>query len=267
MAFSLSRRDVLTVAALSAASASSLAEQSNTLKRACTFVLVHGGWHGGWCWRRVADRLSRQGQVVFTPTLTGLGERAHLLSAAIRLDTHITDIVNVLRWENLKDVVLVGHSYAGFVLSGVAEQCADAIRSLVFLDAFVPANGESLADLASTGVRDLIDSARKRDAIDVPPVPASRFNLNDADRAWVDAKCTPHPLRTFTDRSATTGARERIARKAYIRTTGFPSVPFDAAYATARKNSSWHTYEIAGGHDAMVDSPDQLAEILLANCS
>lgn len=266
MTLSLSRRDVLTVGALSAASASSRAEQSNTAKRACTFVLVHGGWHGGWCWRRVADRLHRQGQVVFIPTLTGLGERSHLLSPAVGLDTHITDIVNVLRWESLKDVVLVGHSYAGFVISGVAEQCADAIGSMVFLDAFVPANGEALTDLASQGVRELIDAARKRGTIDVPPVPASRFNLTEADRAWVDAKCTPHPLRTFTDRLTTTGAHERIARKAYIRATGFSSVPFDAAYATARKNSSWRTYEIAAGHDAMVDAAEPLAEILLANC-
>src|SRR5262249_36325421 len=108
------------------------------------FVLVHGGWLGGWCWRRVADRLRERGHVVFTPTLTGLGERSHLLSAGIDLDTHIADVVNVVKWERLNDVVLCGHSFSGFVISGVAEQIAPAIRSIVFLDAFVPSDGDSI---------------------------------------------------------------------------------------------------------------------------
>ena len=105
-----------------------------------TFVLVHGAWHGGWCWRRVADRLHRDGHAVFTPTLTGLGERSHLpLRQGIDVATHVADIVNVMRWERLSDVVLCGHSYGGFVISGVAEEMVALIRSIVFLDAFLPA--------------------------------------------------------------------------------------------------------------------------------
>ena len=103
-----------------------------------TFVLVHGAWHGGWCWRRVSDLLERQGHKVFTPTLTGLGERSHLMSKEIRLATHITDVVNHLKWEGLEGVVLCGHSYGGMVVSAVAEQMADKIASIVLLDAFVP---------------------------------------------------------------------------------------------------------------------------------
>src|ERR1700716_4020236 len=110
------------------------------------FVLVHGAWHGGWCWRRVADRLRAGGHTVFTPTLTGLGERAHLLRAGIGLDTHITDVVNAMAGEELTDVLLCGHSYGGFVISGVAERLAPAIRALVFLDAFMPRNGETVQD-------------------------------------------------------------------------------------------------------------------------
>ncbi len=110
-----------------------------------TFVLVHGAWHGGWCWRRVSDLLEKHGHKVFTPTLTGVGERSHLLDARINLATHITDIVNVIKWEELKDIVLVGHSYGGAVVSGVAEQIGDAIGSIVFLDAFEPENGDSAA--------------------------------------------------------------------------------------------------------------------------
>src|SRR3984957_16229746 len=114
---------------------------------AYTFVLVHGAWHGGWCWRRVANRLRGDGHNVFTPTLTGLGERSHLVRAGIDLKTHIADVVNVIKWEGLSDVVLCGHSYGGFVISGVAEAMAPAVRSIVFLDAFVPKHGDAVRDL------------------------------------------------------------------------------------------------------------------------
>src|SRR5215468_3419613 len=107
-----------------------------------TFLLVHGAWHGGWCWRRVSDLLEQQGHKVFAPTMTGLGERSHLLDARINLATHIADIVNVIKWEKLEDIVLVGHSYGGVIISGVAEQMRQSIGSIVFLDAFVPASGD-----------------------------------------------------------------------------------------------------------------------------
>src|SRR5262245_45883722 len=122
------------------------------------FVLVHGAWHGGWCWRRVADLLTAAGHKVFTPTLTGLGERAHLINAEVDLSTHITDVVNVLKWERLRNVVLCGHSYGGFVISGVAEQMQDAIASIVFVDAFVPDGGEALATIAAPPTRERINS-------------------------------------------------------------------------------------------------------------
>ncbi|MEA2924822.1 MAG: hypothetical protein QOD25_1944, partial [Alphaproteobacteria bacterium] len=114
-----------------------------------TFVLVHGAWHGGWCWRRVSDLLEKQGHKVFAPTMTGLGERSHLIGGKIDLATHVTDIVNVIKWEGLNDIVLVGHSYGGVVISGVAEQMREALGSIVFLDAFLPANGDSVAAKAT----------------------------------------------------------------------------------------------------------------------
>jgi pimeloyl-ACP methyl ester carboxylesterase len=118
-----------------------------------TFVLVHGAWHGGWCWRRVADLLERRGHEVFAPTLTGLGERSHLMSGSINLDTHIADVVNVLTWEDLHDVVLVGHSYGAWPISGAIEQTFDRITSVVYLDAFVPEDGQKPLDLASEFAR------------------------------------------------------------------------------------------------------------------
>ena len=115
------------------------------------FVLVHGAWVGGWCWRSNAQALRRAGHEVYTPTLTGLGERSHLLSPSINLDTHVTDILNVFQHEELSDVVLVGHSYGGMVVTGVADVLPDNIKSLVYLDAFVPENGQSLLSLLPSG--------------------------------------------------------------------------------------------------------------------
>jgi pimeloyl-ACP methyl ester carboxylesterase len=141
---SISRRGVLasaTVGAGVAALGGAPATAQTSAPR--TFVLVHGAWHGGWCWRRVADLLEKQGHKVFTPTLTGVGERSHLMSKDINLDTHITDLVNVFKWEDLKDVCLVVHSYGGWPGSGAIEQVGDRISSIVWLDAFKPEDGSA----------------------------------------------------------------------------------------------------------------------------
>jgi pimeloyl-ACP methyl ester carboxylesterase len=228
-----------------------------------TFVLVHGAWHGGWCWQRVAARLREDGDSVFTPTLTGVGERAHLLRAGIDLNTHITDIVNVLKWEDLKDVVLCGHSYGGFVISGVAEQAAPLIRSIVFLDAFVPNNGESVQDLTGPAVREAIAKAVQDGDLAIAPRSAEAFNVNPDDRAWVDRMSVGQPIATFIDKIALTGARDHIARKSYIRAAYYANPGFDKALAAARADSSWRTYDVPCGHDVMVDMPERLSEILL----
>jgi pimeloyl-ACP methyl ester carboxylesterase len=226
-----------------------------------TFVLVHGAWHGAWCWRRVARLLTGGGHDVFTPTLTGVAERSHLLSPGIDLDMQILDVVNVMKWQELRDVALVGHSYGGMVISGVAEKMETAIASFVMLDAFLPENGQSLVDLQPPPARDALLAAERGGASVMPPRPAAMFNVNQTDRAWVDAQCTPHPIKCFTQTLALTGARERIAKKAYIRAASYPSVPFDHGLATARAKG-WRTYEVACGHDVMLDMPERLAEIL-----
>jgi pimeloyl-ACP methyl ester carboxylesterase len=228
-----------------------------------TFVLVHGAWHGGWCWRRVSDLLERQGHKVFTPTLTGLGERSHLLRAGINVSTHVTDVANLLKWEGLSNVVLCGHSYGGLVVSGVAEQMGAAIGSIVFLDAFVPENGDAMTDLTSGAVRDNIKAAAERGDLGVPPRSAAAFLVNEKDQAWVDAMCVPQPIGTMTEKITLTGARERIGKKAYIRASAYPNPGFDTAYARVKADTSWRTYEVPGGHDVMVDMPERLAEILI----
>ena len=194
---------------------------------ATTFLLVHGAWGGGWHWRRVADRLRSRGHAVFAPTLTGLGERAHQLHPGIDLSLHIADVLGVLRYESLDDIVLVGHSYGGFVISGVAEAFPGRIHSIVFLDAFVPNDGEALVDIVQPPVQEVIRGAQSRGETTVPVRDAAAFRMNEKDRAWADSLANPQPIGTFLQKIRLTGARERIAKKTYIRATGYPNVSFD----------------------------------------
>src|SRR6202040_1266512 len=138
-----------------------------------TFVLVHGAWHGSWCWKRVRKALQARGHDVFTPTLTGVGERSHLLSPDVNLDTHITDVVNLIRWEELSDVVLCGHSYGGCVVTGVADRLPDRIGAMVYLDAFTPEDGESLLDIlpGPKRIQLLEATAREGEGWMMPPIP------------------------------------------------------------------------------------------------
>jgi pimeloyl-ACP methyl ester carboxylesterase len=228
-----------------------------------TFVLVHGTWHGGWCWRRVADLLASKGHKVYAPSLTGVADRSHLLSKDVNLTTHVNDVANLIKWEDLKDVVLVGHSSAGFVITEAAEQIGTQVASIVYLDAFVPQVGDSLISLANPGPRKALEEAVARGDLVARPVPAAAFNVNEKDRAWVDAKCTPHPLAAVEQKITAAGAREKIARKTYIRATAFKSPVFDETLAKMKTVPGWKTYEVASGHDVMVDQPDRLAEILL----
>jgi pimeloyl-ACP methyl ester carboxylesterase len=227
-----------------------------------TYVLVHGAWHGGWCWVRVARLLRARGHEVYTPTLTGLGERSHLLHPDIDLSTHIDDVVNLIKWEGLTGIVLVGHSYGGFVISGVAEKCADKISSIVFLDAFIPDSGQRMIDITSARTREAILAAQQRGESTTAPISAAFFNVNEKDRAWVDEMCRPHPIKTFLQPISLTGARERIARKTYVRAANYPNPGFDSAMARAKAARSWRVFEAPCGHDVMVDLPDKLAAIL-----
>jgi pimeloyl-ACP methyl ester carboxylesterase len=138
-----------------------------------TFVLVHGAWHGGWCWRRVSDLLEARGHKVFAPTMTGLGERSHLMSKDVVLDTHIADIVNVIEWEDLTGICLVAHSYGGWPVSGAVEKVLDRVTSVVFLDAFVPEDGQRSLDVASDFSRKGTLEAIAKGEIS-RPAPASR---------------------------------------------------------------------------------------------
>jgi pimeloyl-ACP methyl ester carboxylesterase len=229
-----------------------------------TFVLIHGAWHGGWCYKRVARLLRQAGHEVYTPTLTGLGERAHLMSRSIDLGTHIQDIVGVIRCEELSDVVLCGHSYGGMVIAGVAEQIADTICSLVYLDAFVPENGKSLFDYLpaeqSAGMR--ADAAQNGEGYKVTPIPAAAFAVNAQDADWVDAMCVKQPLATFEQKLMLSG--RQVRKRTYVLAAGWGPSPFQQFGMRLKDDRSWQYVSMACGHDVMVDQPQELADVLIA---
>jgi pimeloyl-ACP methyl ester carboxylesterase len=227
-----------------------------------TFVLVHGAWHGGWCYSRVAERLRAAGHRVFTPTLTGVGERVHLYSRSIDLTTHVTDILNVFKWERLQNVVLVGHSYGGMVVTAVADLIPEKVSSLVYLDAFLPADNQSIMDLQPPErAQAMRASATEANDFAVPPASAAFFNVNEADREWVDSLCTPHPFAALDQRLKLTGGIDRINRKAYVLATGRVG-SFNRFRDSVANNPQWTTHELPCGHDVMIDLPDETTAIL-----
>ena len=230
-----------------------------------TFVLIHGAWVGGWYWRRISDLLESKGHKVFSPTVTGLGERSHLLSKGINLDTHVTDIANVIKWEDLRNVCMVAHSYGGFIGSGVLEQIGDRVTSIVWLDAFKPENGQKPLDLTSEMFRQAILASAEKGELGFPAPSGNPGNIfvNENDSAYVTSKVTPHPINTYLQPVTLSGARDKVAKKTYIRATKFPSPVFDKALADCKTDKSWRTFEITSGHLVMLDAPEWLADQLV----
>lgn len=265
MTLDVSRRHALiggAAAAIAASGASAAVAQVSSPK---TFVLVHGAWHGGWCWRQISDALIKKGHRVFSPTLTGLGERSHLINKNVNLTTHITDVANVIAYENLSDVVLVGHSYGGIIISGVAERLADKISSIVFLDAFLPEDGETLLEKSSPAFVKAINSAIESGEVGIKPPPAAAFGVQESARGWVDSKTTAQPVGTYTERAVFKGGRNKIAKKTYVRAKGYKSATFDANLAKVKAAGDWTTHEFDIGHDVMVIDPERVTSVILAS--
>ncbi|WP_213803617.1 alpha/beta hydrolase [Granulicella sp. dw_53] len=228
-----------------------------------TYVLVHGAWYGSWCWKRVRTALQAAGHEVFTPTLTGVGERSHLNSRDVNLSTHINDVVNLIKWEGLSDVILCGHSYSGCVISGAADQISDKIRALIYLDAFVLEDGECLFDLAR---EDWVQFVRQQtqesgDGWKVAPTPAEFFNVNQQDSAWVDAQCTSQSLACWEEPIKLTQRFADIKNVTHILATGYPPI-LQPSHDRA-KAKGWKTSTVDCGHAVMLDRPGELTELLL----
>ncbi|MEU1788342.1 alpha/beta fold hydrolase [Streptomyces sparsogenes] len=216
-----------------------------------TFVLVPGACHGGWCYERIDDQLRRHGHRAHALTLTGFGDHARPMSGTVNLDTHIQDVVDVLTAESLEDVVLVGHSYGGMVITGAADRVPERVDSLVYLDAFVPEDGDSVWTLTSEPEHEWYLSAGET-GYAVPPLP------------FFDPRATAHPLASLVQRIRLTGDLGRFRRREYAYATLWegPS-PFAPTYERLREDPSWTVHPLEGRHNLMRDVPDDLLKILL----
>jgi pimeloyl-ACP methyl ester carboxylesterase len=228
------------------------------------FVLVHGSHDGGWIWKKVAPLLRAGGHEIYTPTLTGLSDRSHLLECGVNLMTHITDIVNLLYYEDLTEVILVGNSYAGMVITGVAAQVPERLKCLIYLDAYVPDEGQSESDLWPAEMRAAIladDAAAS--GLRQPPPPAL-FGITDPEMTdWVKARSTPHPMATYTQPVPSGTARSAAVPRIYIHCIDGQTTPTFAPFATKAREHGWHVREMATGHVPMLTSPRELADLLL----
>jgi pimeloyl-ACP methyl ester carboxylesterase len=228
-----------------------------------TILIVHGAWVGSWRWRGVADLLRDRGHHVFTPTLTGLGERSHLNSPAVNVSLHARDVANVILYERLENLLLVGHSYGGMPVSLVPELVPDGtIQSIMYLDAFFPEDGQCLNDLVP-GPAHLPES--EGDYLVPPPrVTAVGFNahMDAAARAAYEERRTPQSVHCFDERIHLTGARERIARQAYVLATGYPNPTFEPVAAKLRQRPGWRVEEMPYTHDLQHVAPLETMQMI-----
>jgi pimeloyl-ACP methyl ester carboxylesterase len=233
------------------------------------FVLVHGAWGGAHGFRKVRGPLLAAGHEVFTPSLTGIGERAHLTSPQVCLTTHIADVVNAVWYEDLSDIVLLGFSYGGFVVTGALGYIAERVRHLVYLDAFVPGDGDTVAGLSGTGTS-YGAIGLGRDWL-VPPLP--REFDDPAEAQWAGPRRTPHPAGCFTEPVRLAHALEDYPfTRTYIKATGDPRPqdggpgnggPFWGAADRAKASPAWRYHEIATNHMIPSNRPEELARLLL----
>src|SRR5215469_8364949 len=222
-----------------------------------TFVLVHGGWAGSVDWRQLLPSLRKAGHEVYAPTVTGIGARKHLLNREIDLDTHIQDVIGVVDDADLSDIVLVGHSYGGMVISGVADRVPEKVASLIYLDAFVPENGQSLFSMLPPDRRPT--TVPGEDWL-VAPIPSAGFGLKRPEviALW-EGKSGPHPLATFTQPVQLTGGR--VKRKMYILATD-PAL-FSQFYDKLKNDPGWTVHTLSCTHFIQLEMPDELTAILL----
>ena len=234
------------------------------------FVLVHGAWHGSWCWRRVAEALRAAGHVVCTPTLTGLGERAHLLRPGLTIEHFATDVANVIEAEELQRVILVGHSFAGGPISVVADRKPEALKCLIYLDAVLLENGQSaFSKLEPAIIAQRVKLAQETsEGLTIPPPPPAAFGVTEMhDAAWLRRRLTPQPLNSYREPIRLNHPLGNGVKKTYIACTDPAYEPLVATHDWVRRQNGWQYLEFASGHDAMVIRPEALTELLVACAS
>jgi len=232
--------------------------------RRAKFVLIHGAWMGGWCWRDVALILRDAGHLVFTPTLTGLGERAHLLNPAVRLSTFIDDVCAVLECEELRDVILVGHSFGGLVASGVVDRMPKSVKRLVFYDGLIAKHGQSAITLLPPMVQAQRGSTDDPEELRMPVPAPEKFGLFEPEHvAWALRRATPHPLNSYTEPLALRHPVGNGVPVTYIAGTNPWYAPLAGVREWVKKQPDWTWRELPTGHAPMISAPEILAGELL----
>lgn len=222
-----------------------------------TYVLVHGSWHGGWCWKKLLPFLRQENLTVYTPTLTGLGERSHVVTPNTGLSVHIQDIVNLLEFEDLHEVILVGHSYGGMVITGVAEH-SERLGKLVYLDGLVPEDGQSIFDLFRSMEKDFKQSADRQGL--VPSWAPEDFGVTDPqDLAWMAPRLTPMPILTHAEKLHAPTMKAKMLPRSFIHCTQFGL----GAFGEKIRSEGGRVFTLNTGHDAMITQPQAVAEILV----
>ncbi|HWM88263.1 MAG TPA: alpha/beta fold hydrolase [Kofleriaceae bacterium] len=239
-----------------------------------TFVLVHPAWFGGWCWKKLAPLLEARGHQVYRPTLTGLGERAHLARREVGLDTHVEDVVQVIEFEDLSRVILVGNSSAGLVITGVADRAPERVAQVVYLDAFVPDDGQCVFDLVPPDRRPAMQALVDTEGdgwllprFAAPPwnefVPRAWRVTDEADLRWVLPRLRPTPVGHFTQPARRANPLAERLPRSYIRCLDFPHPVFDRHAEDARRSDGWTSHDLAAPHLTYVTHPAELAALLL----
>lgn len=230
-----------------------------------TFVLVHGAWAGGWCWSEIVPALCRAGHSVYAPSLTGLGERSHLVGVGqkVGLDLHVEDVVAVLEWNELDDVILCGHSYGGMVITGAAARVPERIRTLFYLDAFVPEDGQSLADLRPPTERARMEAGAAQNGGLVPPLVHPPRDPPTAVAEAYARRRRPLALECFTQPVRLTGREAAIANRTFVYATVGAPTSFTRFYDVLQDDPAWRVHTVDTGHLVMVDDPATLTRLLL----
>ncbi|HLZ02229.1 MAG TPA: alpha/beta hydrolase [Bradyrhizobium sp.] len=226
-----------------------------------TILVCHGAWSGGWSWKKMFPLMQAAGYRLVVPTYTGLGEREHLAHPAIDLETHIQDILSVIKFENLSDFILLGHSYGGMVATGVADRCRDRISQLVYLDAFVPRDGQSLLDLNEPARAGMEALTKSGDGWRVPPNPTPP-DTPAADLDWLIRRRVPMPLKCFQMKLKLTNGETALPRSYIYATRITPADTFGQFSKRAQSEDGWRHFEIDASHSPHVTAPDALMGVL-----
>ena len=228
-----------------------------------TFLVAHGAWSSGWAWKKMRPLLRERGHELFTPSYTGLGERSHLATPEVGLETHIQDILNVLFYEDLRDVVLIGHSYGGMVATGVADRVPERLRHLVYLDAFVPRDGQALFDLLPADARARMEEAARTEGEGwrIPPI-APPPDTSPEDLAWTGPRRVMQPRTAFEQPVRLTGALDRVPRTYVYALRAGPGDTFRQFAERAQGEAGWRYEELDATHNPHITAPDLLADLL-----